>query len=659
MDETSPRSKKLQELVTPRTIRIQKLSKVKVSENMSFSDSSESDCFGFDSDNDPDYEPIVMDRTKKQRFIESDSEESCDEDNCDIPVQLNDIPSTSNFQNTFFDQNTCEPNSLVDTVTNLLVDVESPVPVSNYVNNCRISEQDDQVSDNLDISDILWGPISENPITFSTAFPCLIDEEIVNKIHNFSPQEVYALFVNDEIIDFLVTETNRYAHQKIEVEKETSSTGNLSKGSRLNRWQPVDRREMKKFFGIILWMGLVKMPSIPSYWKASLLYSNQVSKIMSRNRFEILLRMFHASNNETAPDGDRLYKVQQLIDLLLPKFQSVLNPQEEMCVDETIIPFRGRLSFKQYCPNKRHRYGMKLFKLCLPSGYTWNLKVYAGREAVSGKGVPQKCVLDLAEPLLYAGRTLFCDNWYTSTSLALELLKRSTHLVGTLRSNRKGNPKQVIQTKLKKGEIVAAQSSGRNKIIVLKWQDKRDVLMISTKHKDETVTKLKRGKEIVKPKMVTDYNCVKAFIDLSDQMSSYSTTLRRTIKWYRKILLELLFGTSIVNAWVLYNLLNKGQKPTMKITTFREELCLHFLQDEQIVNPPATQDSPVLHRLINVDGKKSTARRRCSGCYKIKRQTENRVTSANSVKRVITKCSVCDVFFCVACFSSAHNISKK
>ena len=48
---------------------------------------------------------------------------------------------------------------------------------------------------------------------------------------------------------------------------------------------------------------------------------------------------------------------------------------------------------------------------------------------------------------------MYTDNWYTSVSLANELLSRSTNLVGTLRSNRKFNPKEVINAKLKKGEI--------------------------------------------------------------------------------------------------------------------------------------------------------------------------------------------------------------
>jgi len=39
-------------------------------------------------------------------------------------------------------------------------------------------------------------------------------------------------------------------------------------------------------------------------------------------------------------------------------------------------------------------------------------------------------------------------------SLAERLLERKTHLVGTMRKNRKGLPLEVVKAKIKKGEII-------------------------------------------------------------------------------------------------------------------------------------------------------------------------------------------------------------
>ena len=57
---------------------------------------------------------------------------------------------------------------------------------------------------------------------------------------------------------------------------------------------------------------------------------------------------------------------------------------------------------------------------------------------------------------------------------------------------------------------------------------------------------------IVKPKVVLDYNKGRQGTVLSDQLSAYYTCLRRSIKWYQKVAFELIFGTSIVNSYLIY-----------------------------------------------------------------------------------------------------------
>lgn len=86
-----------------------------------------------------------------------------------------------------------------------------------------------------------------------------------------------------------------------------------------------------------------------------------------------------------------------------------------------MIPFVGHLSFRQYIKNKRHRYGIKIFKLCINDGYTIGFKIYAGQETIPGVAVSTKILMELAADYLDEGRTMFTDNWYTSVSLANEL----------------------------------------------------------------------------------------------------------------------------------------------------------------------------------------------------------------------------------------------
>lgn len=177
----------------------------------------------------------------------------------------------------------------------------------------------------------------------------------------------------------------------------------------------------------------------------------------------------------------------------------------------------------QYIPGKRHKYGIKLFKLCDDDGYTLDLIVYEGKITNRLSNVATDVVMKLCQPYLGVGRSVVTDKFYTSVELAKKLLEKNTHLIGTLRKNRKGLPKKVIQQKLQKGEMIALEND--DGILVLKWKDKRDVLALSTKHSTGFVTcksKRNRNKIVMKPTVIADYNRHMCSIDLSDQLASYS-----------------------------------------------------------------------------------------------------------------------------------------
>ncbi|KAJ8972822.1 hypothetical protein NQ314_000019, partial [Rhamnusium bicolor] len=99
-------------------------------------------------------------------------------------------------------------------------------------------------------------------------------------------------------------------------------------------------------------------------------------------------------------------------------------------------------------------------------------------DTVEGKGHSHAITMKLMEKLLNEGRILICDNFYTSLPLAQELLSKKTFVCGTLRSNRKGIPKEITSKRLKRGDIIALENNEGAKIC--KWVDKRPVMMLTT-----------------------------------------------------------------------------------------------------------------------------------------------------------------------------------
>ena len=96
------------------------------------------------------------------------------------------------------------------------------------------------------------------------------------------------------------------------------------------------------------------------------------------------------------------------------------------------------------------------------------------------------------------------DNFYSSPDLFQRLVQRTTDAVGTVSITRKVMPMD-LKKELKKGEVVSAKCG---KLVALKWKDKRDVSVLTTKHSDEMQpVSRKGGLEFVnKPMCVIEYN---------------------------------------------------------------------------------------------------------------------------------------------------------
>lgn len=410
-------------------------------------------------------------------------------------------------------------------------------------------------------------------------------------------------------------------------------------------------------------MGIVQLPEIRMYWSTDELYgSSIIKKTMTRDRFLLLLKFMHFSNNEDPEaSSDRLHKIQHFLDLFNNNCREHIPVGSKMVIDETMVPWRGRLIFRQYNKTKAHKYGIKLYKLCTTTAYCLHIDIYAGKNVSSTRdtnktiGHTHEVVVKLMKNYLQQGITLYCDNFYNSIGLAEFLLEKQTFLVGTLRKNRKRIPPEVLAKKLKRGEVIGMINS--KQVRVLKWKDKRDVLMISTdKNHDKTLKDTgahnRNGVMIKKPQAVIDYNFAKKGVDVSDQMSSYYTSLRKTLKWYKKVIFEILTGTALVNSWVIYNSINIKQQITM--LSFQEKIIKELLntEEENILRGRRQR-----HTLKTRSGMISKHRKRCRECYRYYKSLGKTSRQCSKLaKRVATFCCGCEgqPHMCLECFNKSH-----
>lgn len=126
------------------------------------------------------------------------------------------------------------------------------------------------------------------------------------------------------------------------MKQELGRGNDISAGSRLHAWAPTNKEEIMRFLALIGWMGLVKLPAIRDYWRKDELYGLPLArKIMPRNRFELLLKFLHSSNNAEAPNDDRLFKLRVVFNKFIHNFQQAYTPGQRVCIDESLIPWRG------------------------------------------------------------------------------------------------------------------------------------------------------------------------------------------------------------------------------------------------------------------------------------------------------------------------------
>ncbi len=110
-----------------------------------------------------------------------------------------------------------------------------------------------------------------------------------------------------------------------------------------------------------------------------------IAKIMPVRRFQQLWRFLHLCNSANQvsygqPGFDRLFKIRPLLDLLMPRFDSEYTLHHECAIDEAMVPFKGRLGFKQYMKAKPTKWGIKVFVLAdARNGYVKKLEVYTGK----------------------------------------------------------------------------------------------------------------------------------------------------------------------------------------------------------------------------------------------------------------------------------------
>ncbi|XP_065664803.1 piggyBac transposable element-derived protein 3-like [Hydra vulgaris] len=343
------------------------------------------------------------------------------------------------------------------------------------------------------------------------------DEEDNRNVISDEPISYVRRFLTDELLQNIVDESNKYALQK-----------NIEKNLHL------DKNELEQFIGILYLMSIVRLPSTRMYWSNEL-YFEKLASVITLNRFEKIKLFLRCNDDMQRPENctDKLYKIRPIVNMLKESFIS-LKHEEIMCIDEQVVPFKGRSLLKQYNPQKPKKWVYKFYILASIDGLVHNFEIHSVSIDVC-KGQPDlKASGYIVMHLLvnvqrHKWHKLFFDNWYTGLELIKTLYDQGIACTGTVRTNRLPNLNMPTDGELKKegrgSTAIRVTSVDNVELRAVKWFDNRGVALLTSYEAVNPITivnrwdrKYKKLVQVKRPSVVTTYNNYMGGVDLLDGM---------------------------------------------------------------------------------------------------------------------------------------------
>ena len=415
--------------------------------------------------------------------------------------------------------------------------------------------------------------------------------------------EFFYLFFTAEMINDICNHTNSYAYERIfegSFQSYTEADGS---------WPEVTADEIKRLIALLIYFGLVKVGHVDKYWSRKTLYHGLWARaILSRARFRALMAVLHVVDPATEAPGDKLRKVESLIDYFKSRCLSLYQPRQNLAVDERMVKSRHRSGIRQYIRDKPTKYGIKLWVLADSSnGYTIDFNVYIGKAAgrdVSENGLGYDVVMTLIKPFLNQGYRLFVDNFYTSVTLFKDLFAQGVAATGTVMDTRRDFPAGLKNSKeWAKGKNRGDMRWERDPpCLALQWVDNKVVSLLTTidNANDQVMVKRKKRtggvwhtKVVPQPQVISNYNKYMNAVDRSDQILATNNVLHKCMKWWKTLFFHLI-DIAVVNSFILFKE-HQAQFPDnealhrtadFSLADFREEICRQLCDFSEYDLPP-------------------------------------------------------------------------
>ena len=303
-----------------------------------------------------------------------------------------------------------------------------------------------------------------------------------------------------------------------------------------------------------------------------------------------------------------------------------------MSVDEAMIPFKERLHFRRYMPQKPVKFGIKVWELCdSETGYCSSFEVYTGKQTTPTPtrvqyGLGYDIVWRLSQIYHNQNRHIYIDQFFNSVPLVFNLAQVNTLVCGTINKNRRGLPPDVKNAQLRRrGDLLKVQ---KGTVMATVFRDKKTLLLLYSNQNTGTV--MVGNPPVPRPIVINNYNTFMGGVDKSDQYRSYYSVWRAGKKWWRYIIVvlyELGSGEQLHRADVAKGLRNG----------FTSRKQRHGRKGRSINTLDVSVHSMGHHKLVRIKGRKRICRFCSSSGVK---------TPAGRSVETSYMCEFCDIPLC-------------
>ena len=461
---------------------------------------------------------------------------------------------------------------------------------------------------------------------------------------DYSPLSLFELFFSDDVVEFIAVSSVEYARQNG------------------NHTFQLTSDDVRVFLAILFTSGYAVLPARRMYWECSPDVQNEaISRAMPRNRFEEILRNFHVADNNNLDPSDKYAKVRPLVRELNDRFLKHFPITAQLSIDESMIPYYGHHSAKQFIRGKPIRFGYKMWCLTTPLGYLIQFDPYQGAAKCDygdvglGGSVVLKLISQLPDSLHFQ---LYFDNLFTSVNLLDRLSQLGVGGTGTIRSNRLQGCNLADLSKCSRGAYDYAYDLSTH-VVLVRWMDSKPVTLASNCNGVHPVMTARRWSnackakiEIDQPFLISQYNKFMGGVDRLDQNIAQYRIRIRSRKWYWPVISYLL-QTAMQNAWLLYRESAAAATLPLSHLQFIREVCKVYFARRQAKNaqvPLAVHNPKSLERRCPADV-------RYDGVGHYIERNPTQIRCAVCHMKVYKKCAKCGVGLHLDCFAGFHTIA--